>query len=140
LPVNRGFFIWKNQVPACAGQNEESKKNMKTNYRRVPARFGPETRFEVKPVPPAPFRALQETELERRKNRLLVRFLNELDEPEVNAYVRRAANEAAALAWVTLYPLLAFPALFEEKVANALLYAKRQTSVRERSAELVLAV
>jgi len=113
---------------------------MKTNYRRVPARFGPETRFEVKPVPPAPFRAIQETELERLKNRLLVRLLNELDEPEVNTFVRRAANEAAALAWVTTYPLLTFPALFEEKVKTALLYAERQTSVRERSAELVLAV
>ena len=113
---------------------------MNTNYRRVPTRFGPETRFEVKPVPPAPYRAIEETELERLKNRLLVRLLNELDVPEVNAYVRRAANEAAALAWVTTYPLLTFPALFEEKVENALLYAERQTRVRARSAELVLAV
>ena len=115
---------------------------MKTNdrYRRVPTRFGPETRFEVKPVPPAPFRALEETELEHLKNRLLVGILNDLNEPGVNAYVRRAANEAAALAWVTPYPLLTFPALFEEKVENVLLYAERQTSVRERSAEIVLAV
>jgi hypothetical protein len=116
----------------------KTKENMNTNYRKVPTRFGPETRFEVKPVPPAPFRATQETELERLKNRLLLRLLAELAEPEVNAYVRRAANEAAALAWVTPYPLLAFPALFEEKVENALLYAERQTSVRLRSAELVL--
>jgi len=111
---------------------------MNTNYRRVPTRFGPETRFEVKPVPPAPFRATQETELERLKNRLLLGLLTELDEPEVSVYVRRAANEAAALAWVTPYPLLTFPVLFEEKVETALLYAERQTSVRERSAELVL--
>jgi hypothetical protein len=113
---------------------------MKTNYRRVPTRFGPETRFEVKPVPPAPFRALEETELENLKNRLLVGVLNELNEPAVNTYVRRAANEAVALAWVAPYPLLTFPVLFEEKVENALLYAERQTDVRERSAELVLAV
>jgi hypothetical protein len=134
--------------PARAGKRPkrlktlETKENMKTNYgyKRVPTRFGPETRFEVKPVPPAPFRATQETELERLKNRLLVRFLNELNKPPVNTYVRRAANEAAALAWVTPYPLLTFPGLFEEKVEKALLYAKRQTSVRERSAELVLAV
>ena len=113
---------------------------MKTNYRRVPARFGPETRFEVKPVPPAPFRAVQENELELLKNRLLVGVLNELDGTEANPYVRRAANEAAALAWVTPYPLLTFPELFEEKVETALRYAERQTLVRERSAELVLAV
>jgi hypothetical protein len=111
---------------------------MKTNYRRIPARFGPETRFEVKPVPPAPFRATLETELEGLKNRLLGRLLNELDAPEANAYVRRAANEAAALAWVTPYPLLTFPGLLEEKAAGAVVYAKRATSVRERSPELVL--
>lgn len=113
---------------------------MNRNYKRVPTRFGPETRFELKPVPPAPFRATEETELERLKNRLLVRVLNELDNPGANAYVRRAANEAAALAWVTPYPLLTFPALFEEKAADALLYTERQTSVRERSPELVIVV
>jgi hypothetical protein len=133
-----GFLFGKNK--SGSRRAKRKKEKMKTNYRRVPTRFGPETRFEVKPVPPAPFRAIQETELERLKNQLLVRLLNELDEPGVNVYVRRAANEAAALAWVTQYPLLTFPALFEEKVENALLYAERQTSVRERSAELVLAV
>jgi len=110
---------------------------MNRNYKKVPTRFGPETRFEVKPVPPAPFRATQETELERLKNRLLLGFLNDLAEPGLIPYVRRAANEAAALAWVTPYPLLAFPGLFEEKAQTALLYAERQNSVRERSAELV---
>lgn len=107
-------------------------------YKRVPTRFGPETRFEVKPVPPAPFRAVEETELERLKNRLLIGVLSDLDEPAFNAPVRRAANEAAALAWVTRYPLLTFPALFEEKTEAALAYAKCQESVRERSPELVL--
>ncbi len=113
---------------------------MNRYYKRVPTRFGPETRFEVKPVPPAPFRATQETELERLKNRVLVRVLNELDGRKANPHVRRAANEAAALAWVTPYPLLTFPGLFEEKVQTALRYAERQTRVLERSAELVLAV
>jgi hypothetical protein len=94
----------------------------------------------LKPVPPAPFRATQETELERLKNRLLVDVLNEFEGPEANPYVRRAANEAAALAWVTPYPLLTFPGLFEEKLATALLYAERQTRVFARSAELVIAV
>lgn len=111
---------------------------MKTNYRRVPTRFGPDTRFEVKPVPPAPFRAVEETELERLKNRLLAAILTDLAEPALNPCVRRAANEAAALAWVTPYPLLTFPGLFEEKVETALLYAERQNDVRARSAELIL--
>ena len=110
---------------------------MNNNNKRVPTRFGPETRFEVRPVPAAPYRALEETKLELLKNHLLARRLNELDGPEFNPYIRRAANEAAALAWVTPYPLLTFPELFEEKVNIALTYAERQTSVRERSAELV---
>ncbi|HEU5125473.1 MAG TPA: hypothetical protein VFW05_15580 [Verrucomicrobiae bacterium] len=110
---------------------------MNANYRRVPTRFGPETRFEVRPVPPAPFRAYQETELERLKNRLLREALNELAAPVFNADLRRAANEAAALAWTTGYPLLAFPALFDEKAELAMLQAKRQASVRRRSLELL---
>ncbi|MEY2465858.1 MAG: hypothetical protein QOD03_379 [Verrucomicrobiota bacterium] len=110
---------------------------MNANYRRVPTRFAPETRFEVKPVPPATFRATQETELERLKNRLLLQFLSDAANPQFNGYVRRAANEAAALAWVTPFPLLVFPELFEEKTETALLQAAKQISVRERSLELL---
>lgn len=109
---------------------------MKTNY-RVPTRFGPETRFEVKPAPPAPFRATQEAALELLKRRLLAQALNEATGVNANSYVRRAANEAAALAWITPYPLLVFPALFEEKTRIALLQAKRQETVRRRSLQLL---
>jgi hypothetical protein len=110
---------------------------MNTNYQVVPARFGPETRFEVKPAPPASPRATQEAELERLKNRLLLGFLAEIVEPKLNTYVRRAATEAAALAWVTPYPLLVFPGLFEEKARGALLQAQRQEIVHRRSLELL---
>jgi hypothetical protein len=110
---------------------------MNTNHRRVPTRFEPETRFEVQPVPPAPFRVTQETGLEQLKHRLLLQVLNELEKPELNGWVRRAANEAAALAWVTPYPLLLFPGLFEEKSRGALLQARRQEQVRQRSLELL---
>ena len=68
---------------------------MNTNYKRVPTRFGPETRFEVKPVPPAPFRATQETELERLKNKLLLRLLNDLNEPAAEARVKGVLCEKA---------------------------------------------
>jgi hypothetical protein len=119
------------------GWKEKGKETMNTNYKRVPATFGPETRFEVKPAGPAPFRATQETGLERLKYRLLLRLLNELTEPKFNRYVRHAADEAAALAWVTPYPLLMFPGLFEEKTRVALLQAERQDSVRQRSRELL---
>jgi hypothetical protein len=114
-------------------------KNMNANRRRVTARFGPETRFEVNPAPPAPFRALEETELERLKNRLLYQRLGETTEPEMNVRLRRAANEAAALAWDTTFPLLLFPTLFEEIVQTAQLQVRRQACIRERSRELLAA-
>src|ERR1035441_8726841 len=89
------------------------RKDMNQYRTRVPTEFGPETRFELWPAPPAPFRATRETEFERLKTRLLTEQLDGAT-PEVTVPLRRAANEAAALAWVTFYPLLEFPALFEE--------------------------
>ena len=109
---------------------------MNRNY-KVPTRFGPETRFEVRPAAAAPFRAIQETKFERLKSRLLREVLGDLTGPGLNVGVRRAANEAAALAWVTPFPLLVFPALFEEKAETAMLQAERQASVRQRSLELL---
>ena len=92
---------------------------MSTRYRRVPTEFGPETRFEISPTPPAPFRAVQENAFERLKLDLLSERLGTLWRPESLAQVRRAANEAAALAWGTPYPLLVFPVLFAEKADAA---------------------
>jgi hypothetical protein len=113
--------------------------NMNENYRRVPTVFGPEMGFEVKPNPPAPFRARQEAELERLKTRLLSGRLAERRRPQADAQLRRAASEAAALAWVTSYPLLVFPVLFDEMTATALLRAERQAGVCQRSRELLAA-
>jgi hypothetical protein len=112
---------------------------MNENYKRVPAKFGPETGFEVKPSPPAPFRARQEAELERLKAQLLAERLEGRKETRFLSHLRRAANDAAALAWVTRYPLLVFPALFEEKADAALLRAERQEQIRQRSRELLAA-
>jgi hypothetical protein len=109
----------------------------RNNKIRVPARFGPETRFEVRPAPPAPFRATQETEFERLKGRLLARQLAEAPAAELNPPLRRAANEAAALAWATLFPLLVFPVLFEEKIEAALRQAERQARILKSSRELL---
>jgi len=111
---------------------------MNKNPTKIQADFDPETRFELRPNPPAPFRAALETEFERLKNRLLAGKLAGAA-PELNAPLRRAANEAAALAWVTLYPLLVFPALFEEKTAAAARQAERQARIYENSPELVAA-
>ena len=88
-------------------------------------------------MPPAPFRAVQENELEELKARLLRKKLYQLEQIGGGAYLRRAANEAAALAWVTPYPTLVFPALFDEKAETALRQVEKQERIRERSAMLL---
>ena len=110
---------------------------MNTRYRKLPTEFGPETWFELKPVPAAPFRAVQESRFEQLKLQLLEQRLEQAWEPALTSHVRRAANEAAALAWVTPYPLLVFPALFEEKADAALEFVERQEQVRQRSRHLL---
>lgn len=110
---------------------------MNANPQKLTARFDPAARFAAPPVPPAAFRAAQENRLEGLKSRLLRQTLAELTVPEANGFVRRAANEAAALAWDTRFPLLVFPGLFQEKTAAVLLQVERQASVRRRSRELL---
>lgn len=112
---------------------------MNADKNRVATRFGPATRFKLRPAPPAPFRANLESDFELLKNRLLDEHLAANGAAELNAPVRRAANEAAALAWVTRYPLLVFPALFEEKIAFAMRQAERQARIYANSRELIAA-
>lgn len=112
---------------------------MKTKKTRLAAEFAPETRFELRPVPPAPFRANLETEFERLKNELLDEQLYLAGDAELYAPLRRAANEAAALAWATLFPMLLFPVLFEEKIESNVRQAKRQARILKRNRELVVA-
>jgi hypothetical protein len=107
---------------------------MNNNKTKVTARFAPETRFTLPTATTAPFRANLESEFERLKNRLLAETLDEL-----NAPLRRAANDAAALAWVTFYPLLVFPALFEEKSRAAVRQTARQARIYASSTEIIAA-
>jgi len=106
---------------------------MNAKYQRLRAEFGPEVRFEVKPEPPGPFRVAQESRFEALKAQLLAERLGQVWKPEWHGSVRGAANEAAALAWVTPYPLLVFPVLFAEKTETALQVAERQERVRDES-------
>ena len=112
---------------------------MNTAKTRVRTKFAPETRFEVLPTPPAPFRATQETEFEKLKERLLAGQLELAPDPALNAPLRRAANEAAALAWIHFCPLLVLPVLFEEKARIALRQAKRQARILSLNRELLAA-
>lgn len=52
--------------------------------------------------------------------------------------LRRAANEAAALAWLEPHPLLVFPTLFAEFADRARSRARLQAQVRDTSAHLAV--
>jgi hypothetical protein len=107
---------------------------MNKTYRRVRTRFAPDVRFELDAIP---FRARETTGLEQLKARLLRQLLDRTADPEENTLLRRAANDAAALAWATNYPVLLFPGLLEEKAREALLQRRRQEQVRLRSLNLL---
>jgi hypothetical protein len=128
LPANRGFFAFLTKT---------ERKNMKRNKTKVRTTFVPEIRFELRPAPEAPFRALQETEFEELKQRLLARQLTLAPAAEFVPNIRRAANEAAALAWATVFPLLVFPVLFEEKTEAGLNRLEKQAHVYKNSRELL---
>lgn len=111
---------------------------MKMRNNTVPTEFGPNTRFALPVVTAAPtYRGAVEGELDRLKERLLAAELARTTNLEMNVLLRRAANDAVALVWLTPFPLLLLPALFEEKARVARRAAGRQALIRERSSELL---
>jgi hypothetical protein len=99
----------------------------------VRTRFDPEIRFEFGPIPPVPFRGSAENELDALKTRLLREELERAGEPALNPLLRRAANDAASLAWFTPFPLLVFPLLLQEKAEAARVQDARQRQIRRCS-------
>jgi hypothetical protein len=97
---------------------------MKAKNRAVHAEFAAETRFEITPHSPAPFRSTQENKLEGLKDQLLRATLARTVSPELAGELHFVAEKAAALAWVTPYPLLVFPGLFEEQAEAVLNHAE----------------
>ncbi|MBX3732670.1 MAG: hypothetical protein KF791_08755 [Verrucomicrobiae bacterium] len=94
-------------------------------------------RFEASLDPAAPFTRTGENDLERLKNQLLQKALAGVSSPLMAAPIRRAANEAAAVAWLEAHPLLVFPTLFEEKLRAVRQQNYRQQLIRARSAGLL---
>jgi hypothetical protein len=125
LPGNRGFFVF--DLP-CLMDTLNPEKHMNRIKTALEPQFSPEISFAL--TPSAPFRLVTDTELERLKGRLLQQALQEATDPELCAPLRRAANEAAALAWINRYPLLLFPLLFEEKAQRARHQTARQAEIR----------
>ena len=110
---------------------------MNNEPRKIRARFAPQTRFEVSPMAGSPYRAEVESRFETLKRQLLDEKLDALWDTRATSHLRRAANEAASLAWITPYPLLVFPELFAEKVNAAVAVAERQDKIRRHSRELL---
>ena len=67
-----------------------------------------------------PHRGAMEEQLEGLKEQLLIPLLSSIESAALIHELRWAANEATALAWFTICPMLVLPALLEEKVSAAL--------------------
>lgn len=113
--------------------------DMNTTYQRLRTEFAPEVQFGLTPVLPVPFRARQDTGLENLRRRLLQERLEGILTPGLRRALLRAANDAAALAWATQYPLLVFPVLFDELARAAWQQTERQKAVHGRSRDLLAA-
>ena len=107
--------------------------NTKRRYQRVPARFSRKTRFELMPRFESLTGDLARQEFEQLKARLLERVLQETSEPGLRKQLVLAANEAAAAAWNTTFPLLTLPVLLREKADEVHQYALRQEQVHQAS-------
>ena len=71
--------------------------------------------------------------LEELKQRLLQEIAWARSDSASLTCLRRAAEEAASLAWTTPFPLLVLPELFSEKAAEACVRSQRQRDIRQRS-------
>ena len=80
-----------------------------------------------------PPRAHTERQLEELKDRLLAPVLKDPANRQDARLLSHAAEEAAALAGLTAFPLLVLPVLLEEKLSEANCRARRQAQIRERT-------
>ena len=87
-------------------------------------------RTDADAIPRASYRAAQDARFLLLKNRLLGELMAQVNDPQRALPLRRAANEAEALAWLTPFPELIFPVLLEEKAAATVRQTERQAQMR----------
>lgn len=87
---------------------------------------GKEDALGATPLPMAPCRGVTEDQLERLKEHLLMPLVAPIENIALVQELRWVANEAAALAWLTICPALVMPILLEEKICAALTRWERQ--------------
>jgi len=78
----------------------------------------------------APIRGRVEEELEGLKERLLHQIVRKISNSVLTREITWAANEAAALAWCTVCPMLVLPVLLEERVGAAVAKWEKQQRIR----------
>ena len=96
------------------------------------AEFEPGTRLDLNPVFGGGLQARSIAALEVLKQRLLEQTARARSDSATLSCLRRAAEEAASLAWTTPFPLLVLPELFAEKAAEACVRSQRQRDMRQR--------
>ena len=101
--------------------------------RRIPTYFDPDTEFEAPLLDGEP---LKQTFAGLHEN-LINEILDETETLMLHEPLKQAANEAAGLAWTTGYPLLVFPALFNEKAAKTRQRAERALRIKAKTADLM---
>jgi hypothetical protein len=82
-------------------------------------------------------RGVLEGQFATLKEELLHGLLDENETVALRPRLERAANEAAALAWTTDYPLLVFPALLHELARRERVRETRQRNIRAQTEKLM---
>ena len=106
---------------------------MNENTKRLRTRFARPTRFAVRPGTAPNRPGPPNLELEVLKSRLLAEQTRVARAFVPADLLRQAADEAASLAWLTPYPLLVLPTLFDELVDTAAARTRKQADIRQRS-------
>src|SRR5215212_7785775 len=78
----------------------------------------------------APVRGEVEAQLDTLKEQLVRPILEKVRDSALSSEILWAANEAAALAWCTVCPVLILPLLLEEKVRRAMAKWEKQQQVK----------
>ena len=99
----------------------------------IAAEFEPASRSDSNPVAAGRPQARGTDGLEELKQRLLQEIAWAGMGSANLTCLRRAAEEAASLAWTTSFPLLVLPELFFEKAAEARVRSQRQREIWRRS-------
>jgi len=84
-------------------------------------------------VRPREKRRRDDRALAQLRHRLVALALAQVQSLRLVEPIRRAAQEAEALAWVEEFPLLVFPCLFQEKLESARFRTQRQMWVEART-------